>query len=337
MALVDLRRERVVVFPVDGAMSTSRLLPDDVLGVQRARLLAATFAVVEDTGYRQLTVAHVINRARVSRKTFYDTFCDREDCYLAALRLVHDQASGRAREAYLRGADWRGGLRSAVAELLVLMDAEPALARMYVVDALAGGERIMQFRGAVMNELAQVVDRGRRQGGGTRVVPGLTAEGIVGGIFAILRSRLSKADGPPLTSLLGQLMSMIVLPYLGSRAAGRELSSTRTPVRVSRTSGELHGSSDPMAGLKLRLTYRTVRVLMIIGGRPGASNREVAEGSGVGDQGQISKLLSRLSRLELIENRGAGQAKGLSNEWHLTERGAALERATRGAGALVAA
>jgi DNA-binding MarR family transcriptional regulator len=72
-----------------------------------------------------------------------------------------------------------------------------------------------------------------------------------------------------------------------------------------------------------------VRVLVVIGERPGASNREIAERSDVADQGQISKLLARLARLELIENTGEGQEKGGANAWHLTDRGARVERAAR--------
>jgi DNA-binding MarR family transcriptional regulator len=79
----------------------------------------------------------------------------------------------------------------------------------------------------------------------------------------------------------------------------------------------------------MRLTYRTVRVLVVISTQPGASNREIADQSGVADQGQISKLLTRLQRLELVENRGEGQPKGAANAWHLTERGVQVERATR--------
>jgi DNA-binding MarR family transcriptional regulator len=94
---------------------------------------------------------------------------------------------------------------------------------------------------------------------------------------------------------------------------------TRTPAR----------HKDPLEGLNMRLTYRTVRVLMVIAEHPGASNREIAEGSGIVDQGQISKLLNRLARLKLVENLGEGQEKGAANAWHLTARGAQVERATR--------
>jgi DNA-binding MarR family transcriptional regulator len=79
----------------------------------------------------------------------------------------------------------------------------------------------------------------------------------------------------------------------------------------------------------MRLTYRTVRVLTFIGEHPGASNREIAEGAGIADQGQISKLLTRLERLQLVHNIGEGQIMGSSNEWYLTDRGGQVERATR--------
>jgi len=79
----------------------------------------------------------------------------------------------------------------------------------------------------------------------------------------------------------------------------------------------------------MRLTDRSVRVLMAIAEHPGACNREVAERSGIIDQGQISKLLARLARLNLAENLGNGQQVGMPNAWRLTPLGAKLERATR--------
>jgi predicted transcriptional regulator len=74
------------------------------------------------------------------------------------------------------------------------------------------------------------------------------------------------------------------------------------------------------------LTYRTARVLQVIRAQSGLSNGEVAARAGISDAGQISKLLTRLSRLGLIENRGAGQARGAANSWALTRKGNELER-----------
>jgi hypothetical protein len=130
------------------------------------------------------------------------------------------------------------------------------------------------------------------------------------------------------TDLLGPLMSMIVLPYLGAKAASRELSRP-APIPRDRRPRPPARSQDPLEGLNMRLTYRTVRVLMAVAEHPGASNREIAEGAGIVDQGQISKLLTRLAGLSLVENRGEGQEKGAANAWQLTACGAQVERAAR--------
>jgi AcrR family transcriptional regulator len=292
-------------------------------------MLSAVVEGVEEVGYTRMTVAHVIGRARVSRKTFYDVFADREDCFLAAFEQPLAQARLLACEAYERESGWREGIRSALARLLVFVDEEPALARLCVVEALGAGGRVLERRSEVLDELAQVIDRGRLATSATRNPPEITAEGVVGAIFAVLHTRVLEGGKESLTDLLGPLMSMIVLPYLGAKAASRELS--RPPLEISRDkrSGGPTRSRDPLEGLNMRLTYRTVRVLMAIAEHPGASNREIAEGSGIVDQGQISKLLGRLARLNLVENLGEGQEKGTANAWQLTACGAQVERATR--------
>jgi AcrR family transcriptional regulator len=291
-------------------------------------MLAATVEAVEELGYARMTVAHVIGRARVSRKTFYEVFADREDCFLAAFEQALSQARVLASEAYEHESGWRGGIRSALARLLAFMDEEPAVARLCVVEALGAGERVLERRLEVLDELAEVIDRGRLATSASREPPEVTAEGVVGAIFAVLHTRVLEGGKKPLTDLLGPLMSMIALPYLGAKAASRELSRPALIPRSERSRGTAR-SQDPLEGLDMRLTYRTVRVLMAIAERPGANNREIAEGSGIVDQGQISKLLNRLARLNLVENLGEGHEKGAANAWQLTARGAQVERATR--------
>ena len=300
-----------------------------VTQIQRSRMLAAAVEAVEDVGYARMTVAQVIGRARVSRKTFYDVFTDREDCFLAAFEQALGQARLIAQEAYDRESSWRDGIRAALARLLMFMDEEPGLAKLCIVEALGAGERVLERRAKVLDELAEVIDRGRAVTNATREPPEVTAEGVVGAIFAVLHTRVLERGEEPLTDLLGSLMSMIVLPYLGARAAGRELSRPPLELPGDGRSRALARHKDPLEGLNMRLTYRTVRVLMVIAEHPGASNREIAEGSGIVDQGQISKLLNRLARLKLVENLGEGQEKGAANAWHLTARGAQVERATR--------
>lgn len=300
-----------------------------VTEIQRSRMLAAAVDAVEEVGYARMTVAQVIGRAKVSRKTFYDVFADREDCFLAAFEEAIAHGRGLVVEAYTQEPGWREGIRSGLARLLSLLDDEPAVAKVCVVEALGAGPKVLQHRAAALEEAAAAIDRGRSLASNATELPEVTAEGLVGAIFAVLHTRLLESGGEPLINLRGPLMSMIVLPYLGARAANAELRRPALDTRRDSIPSGLRRSKDPLDGLNMRLTQRTVRVLMVIAEHPGASNREIAEDSDIADQGQISKLLTRLARLKLVENTGDGQERGASNAWHLTARGEQVERATR--------
>jgi AcrR family transcriptional regulator len=297
-----------------------------VTDIQRARILMAAAGAVGELGYARATVGEVIARARVSRKTFYDLFSDREDCVLALFEQTLGEAGLLAREAYAQASSWREGVRLALARLLRFMEGRPALARLCLIEACGAGDRLQARRAEVLAELARVVDRGRVPGGRSDELPQTTAEGVVGAVVNVLQNRLMQEDERPLVDLLGPLMSIVVLPYHGPRAARRELQQPHPP--APREAAAPAPPRDPLQGLSMRLTYRTVRVLMAIADHPGASNREVAQASGIIDQGQISKLMNRLERLELVENRGHGWDMGTHNAWHLTPKGAHLERAT---------
>jgi AcrR family transcriptional regulator len=325
MAFVHDHRAAARRRPATGGLSRGR-----VTEIQRSRILAAALAAVEDVGYQRMTVAQVIARARVSRKTFYDVFADREDCFLAALEQAVAQARRLVKLAYESEGAWRDGVRAGLAELLFFFDEQPAVARIVLVEALGAGPRVLERRARVLDEVAKVVDRGRLVTSAAREPPEVVAEGVVGAVFAVLHTRALEETGDDrFASLLGSLMNIVVLPYLGSRAASRELARPAPrPRRRADADAHVH-TRDPMAGVTMRLTYRTVRVLVVIAEHPGASNREIAERSGVTDQGQISKLLARLARLELVENSGEGQERGGSNAWRLTARGERVERATR--------
>lgn len=307
-----------------------RLRHGDAAEVQVGRVISAVVDTVQEVGYARLTVAAIIRRARVSRKTFYELFSDREDCFLAAFDQALREARRAAAGAVASELAWADQVRSVVARLLVFMDEEPGLARLCVVEAQAAGSRVLARRAEVLGELAKLIDRGRSVASPTGEPPALAAETVVGAVFSVLHARLlDDRSTQALGRLQGSLMSMIVLPYLGAGAARRELAKPtpkRTPARASRRQPR---GEDPLEGLKMRLTYRTVRVLMFVGEHPGASNRQIAAGAGVDDQGQMSKLLARLARMDLVRNLGDGQKRGMPNAWELTERGARLERASR--------
>jgi DNA-binding MarR family transcriptional regulator len=298
-----------------------------VTEIQRTRLIAAIVATVDELGYQRATVAEVIIRARVSRKTFYEIFADLEDCFLAAFDDALAQACVLASEAYAQAPGWRHGTRATLGRLLAAIDEQPTLARLCMLETLVAGARVRARRAAVLVQLAELVDRGADVRARSKRPPPLTGVAVVGGVLAVLQARLAEGGDQQVSELLGPLMSMIVLPYLGTRAARAELAKPASPAAPTRHARPTDARTDPLEGLNMRLTYRTIRVLGVIAEQPGASNRDIAESAEIVDQGQISKLLSRLSQHGLVANSG-GQGHGRPNAWHLTARGRQLETAS---------
>jgi AcrR family transcriptional regulator len=304
--------------------------------MQRSRLLAGAVASIEELGYQRATVGRITARARVSRRTFYQLFANRDECFAAVLEGVLATVAAELTAAGLERLSWRERVRKGLWMILGFFDREPALARICVVQVLRAGPLVLERHEEVLAWMAGVVDEGRSEGARGEGLTPLTAEGLVGAAFAIVYPRLSRRDGEPLIGLLGELMAMIVLPYLGPAAARRERARPVpvAPVVVSRLrSGAPRGVVDPLADVNLRLTHRTARVLegvAELGGRGlDPSNREVAAIAGVTDPGQISKLLRRLERHGLLLNTGAGHAKGEPNGWVLTGKGERVTQSIR--------
>jgi AcrR family transcriptional regulator len=201
----------------------SGLPRQQVTEIQRARILAAAVEVVEELGYAGMTVAQVIGRAKVSRKTFYDLFADRQDCFVAVFEETIARTRALMEEECAGEERWRERVRSGLARLLALLEEEPVLARICLIEAQGAGTKVLERREEVFGELAEVLDQGRAITSAVREPPPITAEALVGAVFAVLQRRLIERRGEPFADLLGQLMSMIVLPYLGPRAAHGEL------------------------------------------------------------------------------------------------------------------
>jgi AcrR family transcriptional regulator len=293
-----------------------------VSGIQRQRILGAMAEVAAERGAGSVTVAHIVGRSGVSRRTFYELFEDREDCLLATLDDAIEHAAAAVIPAYEGQGRWRERVRAALTVLLGFFDEEPETARLVVIEALGAGPHALARRTRVLGALIAAVDQGRAESKPGKQPPAVAAEGVVGAVLAVIHARLLEGGAEPLTALLAPLMSTIVLPYLGQSAAQRELEKPALPVKMRRPARR-----DPLEGLDMRLTYRTVRVLGAIAGNPEGSNRQVGESAGIHDQGQISKLLTRLQNLGLVRNEGEGQHKGAPNAWTLTTKGSQVHEA----------
>jgi AcrR family transcriptional regulator/DNA-binding MarR family transcriptional regulator len=324
-------RRRVVSLPTTKSEPAERSSPSgdvsngrsQLVGeFQRTRILSAMVEEVSSGGYNSASVARIIRRAGVSRRTFYELFPDRESCLLACFEDALSRACPAVTAAYTSEAPWADRARAALWAILAFLDEEPQLARLCVVEMLAAGPPALARRRRLLDLLALGVDEA---GGPPRRRPTLVAEGVVGGVLAMIHARVLQQAPEPLLALSNQLMAMIVLPFLGPKRARGEL-ERRSP-RPLPPRGRPAEVPSRHAVTNMRLTYRTVRTLSAIAAAPGSSNSDVARAAGIGDPGQTSKLLTRLRGLGLVRNESAPRGRGEPNAWSLTDDGRQLLRA----------
>lgn len=203
-----------------------RKLPSDLVSaVQRERLLAAMLRAASELGYRETNVQDVIERAGVSRPTFYEHFANKEACFLAAFDETAARLRDRVRAAAEKGGDsLRDRLRFGLETLLHFTATEPDAARTLIVEARAASVDAVMRRDDLLEHFAACIDAQVHE-----LLPDapsyspITAAGIVGGVEALLYSRLNKGETDDLDSLLPSMMYFLVLPFEGQEAASEEL------------------------------------------------------------------------------------------------------------------
>lgn len=299
--------------------------------MQRSRLLTAAAGAVAELGWDGTSIGSITQRAGVSRRTFYELFENRDECLIAVLQNATGRIATQIAEADVAGLSWRERIRGGLWAILCFFDHEPALARVCLVESRRSDGLVLDYRQRIVERLVGIVDQGREEAPRAANVTALTAHGVVGGAFEVLYSRLLKDEGEPLCDLSGELTAMIVLPYVGAAAAHREQSRPAPTLQLADQSDWEMAAVDSkgldlLAELPMRLTYRTATVLQALAEHPGKSNRQIADLAGIADQGQISKLLSRLARLGLLVNAGSTRER---NQWALTATGIQLARSIK--------
>jgi AcrR family transcriptional regulator len=214
VACMSDRRQAVRLAPGPQGLKRS-----EVEQAQRERLIAAMTHVSATFGYEEATVERVLAEAGVSRRTFYELFDDREDCFLAA----YDEAMGRAlrvvADAYL---DEEGSpedrLEQALRTLLELCAADPACARMCVVEVFAAGPRTRERRAEAMDRLARLVEHALGDLRGDDRLDRLSAQALVGAVHELIFPPIDRRDTAALPELAGDIMATQVAPLV---AVGR--------------------------------------------------------------------------------------------------------------------
>ena len=196
------------------------LPPEFVSENQRERIITALVDTVAEKGYKGTTVADVTEAAGVSRRTFYEHFSGKEECFLTAYEMI----ATHIRNSMLAAADvfeeWPLKVRAALATMIRFLSGEPELARVYAIEAVAAGGEISSRHRESLGGLIEILRAGRPDHGG-HPLPEVTEETLVGGLVSLIVREITAGRTERLDELLPDLIELTLTPYLGAEEATR--------------------------------------------------------------------------------------------------------------------
>ena len=195
---------------------------DVVEASQRTRLLEAVGRAVAERGYAAATIDDVVRRAGVSKKTFYDHFADKEDCFLAAYEAASEQLLERVREAHAGEDDWLERTRAGITAYLRWLAAEPALARVFLIEVAAAGPVALERREALRDRYAELM-RDRR-GPATPPLPPEILHAVVAAVDDVVVRHIREHGAEDLPALEPVLLYLQVALLAGPESAAAVLS-----------------------------------------------------------------------------------------------------------------
>jgi AcrR family transcriptional regulator len=211
--------------PLSGGSPSAQQLPKGRHGLSRAfiasnqreRLLDAIANVVADKGYAATRVADITEYAGVSRKTFYELFTDKEDCFLAAYDAITALLMSRMARGLEQVADasWEDQVSALLGEFLRFLAAEPAFAKMCIVEVLGSGPRGLARRDAAIEAFFPVVDQiPRSQPGADQHLSPMTPVFVTGGILEVVYAAIRRGETATLPELEEDLTRLAFRAYL---------------------------------------------------------------------------------------------------------------------------
>lgn len=177
---------------------------------QRERLLNGVVEAVAEHGYNATTIGAIATAAGISRRTFYEHFKGKEDCFLAAYEMVDDHVRGSMLAAGDPSALWPEQVEARLGALLGVLSRDLAVARFYLTEPLAAGGSIAARYRDAMQLLAETI---RPPSSLSEMDIEVRDQVLMGGIATLIARQLTAGEPARLPGLLPDLTALVLRPY----------------------------------------------------------------------------------------------------------------------------
>ncbi len=193
-----------------------RLSREVVASYQRDRILLAATTVFAERGYHGTTIDQIVVAAHIGVGSFYEHFENKDACFVAA----YDRVALALRDRVLAGTPddgpWGDRLAAALRALLGAIEADPAAARLALVEVHSAGEAVLSHHERNVEEVTEMLRAGRAQGSISADLPQSFEFAMVGGLSWYLQQRIEAGDGSAASDLLPELLEIVAEPYLAA-------------------------------------------------------------------------------------------------------------------------
>jgi AcrR family transcriptional regulator len=159
--------------------------------ITRDRLMRGMGESLMEKGFAGTVVADIVKRARVSRRTFYEEFADRGECFIALCDRATDVARVVINQAAAPELSWEEQAKQAVDAYFAFMTVEPLLTRAMLFEVWALGDRgIASHREThhkFTEQLLELADRARKTDDSIRDISYASAAAVVGAIYQLIQ------------------------------------------------------------------------------------------------------------------------------------------------------
>jgi AcrR family transcriptional regulator len=186
---------------------------------QRERLLNGVVEAVAEHGYNATTIARIVAAAKISRRTFYEYFEGKEDCFLAAYEMIEVHVLDSMLAVPGAGEPWPDRVRFRLAALLDVLSRDSAVARCFLIEPLAAAGEVAALYREAMQLLAATL---RPEPSPSELDMEVRDQALIGGIATLIVRRLNSAGARRLSELLPDLTELALAPYVGREEAKRQ-------------------------------------------------------------------------------------------------------------------
>lgn len=190
-------------------------------GAERDRLVAAFSKAASEHGYAQLEVEQVLRYADVPLATFEEHFAGMEQGLIAAQDSFIDRLWLDLVGACEGTAEWPLKVRAALGAVLSSVVEASTLARVFAIEATAASVAAAERHFSALDQFAVLLREGRRYFPAAASLPDATERALVGGVASIVSGHLLMEDPEAIPSLEGQLVELLLMPYVGRAEARR--------------------------------------------------------------------------------------------------------------------